>query len=91
MDGMTCRDPQQLAEAVVALAMADGPILLGEVKAFRVPGPLRLSEMFMQYWTGRNDPSEELAAWLKDRGLMIVPGGDHHGGWEVREGEGGLF
>ncbi len=46
--------------------------------------PVRLSDMFMKLWCGKHQPTEELSGWLTDRGFEIVPGGDHHGGWDVR-------
>lgn len=75
----------ELSEAVAALALADGPVQLAEhISAFRVAGPLRLSDHFMRFWCGQHDPTEELRGWLADRGLEIVPGGDQFGGWDVR-------
>ncbi len=46
--------------------------------------PVRLSDMFLKLWCGKHQPTEELSGWLLDRGFEIVPGGDMHGGWDVR-------
>jgi len=55
---------------------------------------IRLSDWFMNLWVGQHRPTEELEGWLRVRGYEIVPGLDHHAGWDVRPAQGekvGLF
>ena len=59
-------------------------------------GPLVLSEMFLELWTGKRRPPEELEAWLSDRGFEIFPSTEWaRPGWRVQRKQepliGGLF
>lgn len=66
-------DREKLTEEVIRLA--------GDL-----PYPLRLSEAFMKLWCGTHGPTEELEAYLRERGLRFIPGTDIQAGWDVRRG-----
>ena len=71
-------DREKITAAVVAMASTR---------------PVRLSVTFLRLWCGWDAPTEDLQRNLAEHGIGIVPGGDHHGGWEVSKArpQGGLF
>ena len=86
------------ARVGLASLRCPSPVDLSELVIFKVQseGPLVVSEMFMRYWVGSSRPTEELEAWLSDRGFEIFPGVDHRGGFRIQKKDdgaipGGLF
>lgn len=62
-------DRTRLGESAVALAQASGK-------------PVNISSMLLTLWCGASQPTDELRAWLAERGCEIVANG---GGWDVRQ------